>query len=267
MLSAGVAHAASLIFEPNDSKDSNGSKGSRSSRSSRSRTLSFESSSSGRPSTRTSSSRSVDQFRSEPSEIVARTSGERKRREVVQRTIGRLGIRPGALLTRRQLTQMLTQYSMAVVKRPVRPSHDDIDFIIALCDAKGGDGNGSINGREIIAAGEVWHAYLDRAGHVLELLRLYDIDRSGSIDVLELHQMFKSLNVSKHAVPIEVTRWIFRQASPTGHNSIAGVELARALVMWYMWSGGADPAGPAYKLQDFIEDWPETNKGPCCTIC
>jgi Ca2+-binding EF-hand superfamily protein len=176
-------------------------------------------------------------------------------------------------LDRNELKPMLCDYSLESLGRTERVTEEDLDFLIALVQRRGGNEDGLVKGSEITAACETWYAWLERGPKIDAFICRFDENKNGQLEKEELNAFLLHLNKGK-PFPPEILDYVMDQADFTKTGTLSRMEVARAVAVWYMWSGH-DVTGKAAqrnRLNGYIDrtklqGLPAKNVDQgCCTI-
>jgi len=211
------------------------------------------------------------QQRASLSRLEARQQAKRNK-EIIKGVMGKYDKDGNKGLDRDELGSMLADYSTEVFHRAEVITEDDLDFLLALVDQQGGNGNGLVQGSEIIAVCDTWFAWLERGPDIDTFVSRFDADTDGRMDRAELQRFLLDLN-KDDPVPVEVLDFVMNQADFTKTGSLCRLEVARAVAIWYMWSGN-DVTGQAaerstltgYIDKTKLEDLPPPQRSSCCTV-
>merc|ERR1712232_1347468 len=143
-------------------------------------------------------------------------------------------------LDKKQLKQMLTDFTMEYSGEDACPSDDDIEFLFKLCDKRGGkskdEGDGKIEKKEMQAVVDAWGDWLLERDLVRELYNEYDASEQGSINIEELAEIFNAIRpASLVEVPPEVVEWGMKVSYLNNNGVLELLELARTLCAFEMW--------------------------------
>mmetsp|Transcript_18659 Transcript_18659/g.43375 ORF Transcript_18659/g.43375 Transcript_18659/m.43375 type:complete len:229 (+) Transcript_18659:62-748(+) len=141
-------------------------------------------------------------------------------------------------LSRQELSPMLNDYSKQVFGKESLPSQEDIDFLFALCDRRGGQPDNQIDRKEVLAVTEAWCSFLKQKDHITACLEKWgDKEHGFQLGLEELQGLLEELH-SGGKVPSEVTSWVLQEADLTKTGHLTEMELARALCAFEMWQQG-----------------------------
>jgi len=166
-----------------------------------------------------------------------------------------------------QITEMLVDYSFKLKGHTEKPTKDEVDSLLTLCDRTG---NGKIAKKELMGVLTTWFAYIEKGDETRSLLEKHDLSKTGKINHGELAPLLKELNDGQE-VPDDVLKWIWMQADLTGDGSLSAFELTRAVAAWYVWLPEDQPGGKPGMLAGQMdkEAMPEKQQrvtSACCTV-
>mmetsp|Transcript_21701 Transcript_21701/g.39825 ORF Transcript_21701/g.39825 Transcript_21701/m.39825 type:complete len:230 (+) Transcript_21701:97-786(+) len=174
-------------------------------------------------------------------------------------------------LSREELKPMLNDYSKQVFGKENLPSAEDIDFLFALCDRRGGQPDNQIDRKEVLAVTEAWCSFLKQKEKMESCFDRVNKEDGFQLDIEELQGLLEELNHGSK-VPSEVTSWVMAESDITRTGFLTEMELARALCAFELWQSGTnDKAGVSAPLMEGVhfnaEALPPPDRSACCTVC
>eukprot|EP00928_Gymnodinium_smaydae_P079148 TRINITY_DN6314_c0_g4_i1.p1 TRINITY_DN6314_c0_g4~~TRINITY_DN6314_c0_g4_i1.p1 ORF type:complete len:236 (-),score=51.08 TRINITY_DN6314_c0_g4_i1:94-801(-) len=175
-------------------------------------------------------------------------------------------------LSRSELSGVLRDYAAEVYGSPVTPTASDLDFLFTLCDSIGGNGDGQIDGREILAAVETWGAFVEKSKELCEWFQI-DFARGPGASKEETFRCLERMSKAKgHKLPPEVFDWILLTADLDQDGVLSRMEAARAVCALNRWLRSKDnrwtlPArmGAFITMDDDLPD-SKNHKSAACTV-
>lgn len=154
-------------------------------------------------------------------------------------------------LEKTELPKMLEDYNLERLGRKGTPTEDDVTCLIYLCDWAG---DGKISKHELKNALATWLAYMQHAERIYGTLQKFDLSNTGKINRGELKPLLVEMNKGED-VPDAVLEWIWDQADVLKDGALNTFELARAVAVWYAWSGTepTDQADDQARLRSNID--------------
>lgn len=117
-------------------------------------------------------------------------------------------------LDRKELKPLLRDYSTLIHHEDNLPSENDLNFLVAVANGKGGSCNGEVNKGNLALVIATWDEYLMQKNKITQLLAEYDTDGSRDVEVKELQELLEGLNEGL-AVPQEAmgscAKWSWRE--------------------------------------------------------
>lgn len=140
-------------------------------------------------------------------------------------------------LDQQEVKKMLKNFTMEKFGRRGVPTDAELVVLWRLCDQ---DGNGHINGQEIVLLLDLWFAYLERSEDVRTYMAEFALGKEGDKELLmrkpELKSLLVHLNKGKN-VPDQVVDWVFSEADVIPDKELNEIELARAIATWHIYHG------------------------------
>lgn len=191
-----------------------------------------------------------------------------KQKGVVAKLMKTYDVSNTGFLETSEIMEMLTGCNLELTGRPEKPTEQEVECLLALCDK---EGDGRISQAEVLDATKTWCHYLHKGEETKVLLQKHDLSRSGKINQGELKPLLLELNEGTD-VPDDVVQWVWSQADLTGDGSLTLFELTRAIAAWYVWLPEEQPGGaPGMLVADIDknampEQPPPQPQSSCCTV-
>lgn len=188
-----------------------------------------------------------------------------KETEVVRRLMEAYDTDKSGYLEPEDIAKMLTDQTFSLIGHSEKPTKDELDCLISLCDR---EGNGKISCKEVLGATTTWCAYMEKGGETSALLQKHDLNGSGKINHGELRPLLTELNEGKD-VPDDVLKWVWQQADLTGDGSLGQFELTRAIAAWYVWLPEEQPGGSPGMIAGQMDKKAMPEQKPqsaCCVV-
>lgn len=142
-------------------------------------------------------------------------------------------------LNQAEVSKMLGDYRAEALGKKEPPTEEEVECLVSLVDQ---NKDGRIEKREILNCLKTWFAYLEKKDGVMEMLKKFDLSRTGKINHGELRPLLQELNDGEE-IPDDVLAWVWKQGDITGDGALSAVELTRAIASWYVWVPEEQPGG------------------------
>mmetsp|Transcript_64964 Transcript_64964/g.120944 ORF Transcript_64964/g.120944 Transcript_64964/m.120944 type:complete len:231 (-) Transcript_64964:78-770(-) len=193
-----------------------------------------------------------------------------RRKQEIERIMRKYDTDESGSLGQDELKLLLADFSISVCGVEVKPSQDDVDFLLAISDDHLESHHDVIETRHVFLVCESWAAFLMQRDLVRALLAKHDKDASLKIGQEELQEILNELNRGT-AVPEEVTKWVMKQGDLVGDGEMGEMELSRALCAFENWRekqhrfhkpGNHEPLPKRHPPEDLYAPPPSA----CCVI-
>lgn len=137
-----------------------------------------------------------------------------------------------------ELPKLLEDYNLEQLGRKGAPAEEDVKALLYLCDE---NGDGKIGKDELVSSLKTWFAYMQHSSKIFETMKKFDVSNTGKINHGELRPLLEELN-SGNKISDAVLEWVWEQADVLKDGCLNHFELARAVAVWYAWTGTVEPA-------------------------
>jgi len=121
------------------------------------------------------------------------------------------------------------------VNEGVRPSDEEIQWVLQVADRQDGNATGSLSLSEVQVAINTWRAYKENKEQIDQVFEKYDTDRSGKLEFADLKRMLTDLNEGNEPPDSEVMHVLKKADSKDGEEdgAVSRMEVVYAVAIWY----------------------------------